>query len=170
MPTVKLTHGYLPVLGNAVGPQFQLFSQTPQSWVLTNEGADVGNVPLQSGPLGIGAHSIGAVFAGELGLGRGPSMVGATAYPKIWYSGTLTFSGSITLTAAMPEPVIAARAFKVSGTLKGFLNNPFIGPPGPAVFDSNVSGKGKAVIIMTSFMQGATRLFSLKSLTYHFTP
>jgi hypothetical protein len=170
MPTVKLTHGYLAVLGNNGGPQFQLFSQPPQSWVLTNEGADKGNVPLQSSPLSVGAHSIGATFAGDQGLGGGPSMVGATAYPKIWYTGTLNFVGNITLTAAMPEPLIAVRAFKMSGNLQGYLNNPFVGNPGPAVFDSNVSGKGKAVIIMTSFMQGKNRLFSLKSLTYHFIP
>ncbi|MEP7002178.1 MAG: hypothetical protein ABI969_16945 [bacterium] len=170
MATVIFTNGYLAVQGISGGPLFQLFSQAPQNWVLTNESADQGNVPLQSSPLGVGAHSIGATFAGELGLGGGPSIVGATTYPKVWYTGTLKFTGSITLTNAMPEPLIAVRAFKMSGNLKGYLNNPFVGPPGPAVFDSAVGGKGKAVIIMTSFMDGATRLFSLKSLTYHFMP
>ncbi|MEO8621786.1 MAG: hypothetical protein ABI625_12025 [bacterium] len=170
MATVKFTNGYLAVQGISGGPLFQLFSQAPQNWVLTNESADQGNVPLQSSPLGIGAHSIGATFAGELGLGGGPSTVGSNTYPKVWYTGTLNFVGNITLTNAMPEPLIAVRAFKMSGSLQGYLNNPFVGPPGPAVFDSNVSGRGKAVIIMTSFMQGNDRLFSLKSLTYHFTP
>lgn len=169
MATVKITHGYLNVQSSS-GPQFQLFSQTPPAWVLTNATGDPGNVPLQSGPLAVGAHSIGATFAGGLGLGAGPAMVGATAYPKLWYSGTLTFSGNITLTAAMPEPVIAVRAFKMTGNLQGFLNNPFVGNPGPAVFDSNVTGKGKAVILLTSIVQGTSRLFWLTSLTYHFTP
>ena len=168
MATVKITHGYLSLAGSFSAPRFQLISQVPPAWVLTNEGGDQGNVPLQSGPLVVGPQSIGATFVG--GLGLGPAMVGGTAYPKLWYSGTLNFAGTITLTAAMPEPAIAVRAFKMTGNLQGFLNDPFGGNPGPAVFDSNVSGKGKAVILLTSFMQGASRLFSLTSLTYHFTP
>ena len=169
MASVHITQGYLSVLANS-GPRFQLLSPTPPAWVLTNESADQGNVPLQSGPLAVGAHSIGATFAGELGLGAGPARVGATAYPKLWYSGTLNFVGNITLTMGMTEPVIAVRAFNMTGHLRGYLANPFIGDPGTAVFDSNVSGKGKAVILLTSIMQGTSRLFWLTSFTYHFTP
>lgn len=164
--SARFINGYLMVDGPAGPPNFHLFGK---DLLLVNHGADVGNVHLQSGPHGAGNHSIGATFAGELTLGAGYAQVDGARYQKIWYTGVLEFTGTATLADSMPSPVTLVRKFKMAGSLQGYLVNPFV-DASTAVFDTNVSGEGVAIIELTSILDGPNRLFDLAKLTYHFFP
>ncbi len=167
---VKIRGGSLTVTGASGGPVFQLFGR---DWMLTNGGADVGNVPLQSGCPGFpgcppGAYSAGATFAGEMGLGSGHATIGAKKFVKLYYTGEVDFAAKVKLTSAMAPEAVTAVPFELTGMLQGYKKNPAIGDPGLAVFDWKVSGKGRAVISMTSKLVAGTRMFTFVAVTYHF--
>lgn len=153
------------VLTPHTGPKFQLFSST---WILTNNGGDEGNFPLQNGPKTAGSHPIGAHFAGSLSLGWGFASKGATKYQKMWYSGSLTLKGSVTLSDSMPDSVVIVRPFTMSGLMQGYLSNPFIDIIDPPKFDIKFKGAGKAVIEMISIVDNGVRLFDLRRVSYNF--
>ena len=169
MPAINFNHGYLSVAGLAGGPSFQLLKTNSPAYLLTNNSADQGGVALQSAsPCAAGQQSLAATFAGDQGLGFGYAEAGGNVYQRLYYTGVLNFSGHVMLTNTPLSQIIVVGAFKMSGNLQGFLNNPFVGDPGPAVFDSPVSGKGKAVVEMSTSMPLGAQVFTLVRLTYHF--
>jgi hypothetical protein len=59
--------------------------------------------------------------------------------------------------------------FTFSGTLNAFQNNPFTGPPGPAVFEATLKGKGTAVVRCSpSRSSGGSTVRDVSSLFFGF--
>ena len=163
--SIHFTGGHLSVTGLAGGPLFQLFST---SLIVTNRGADPGSFPIGF-PSGPGVHTINATFAGELGLGSGFAEIGGASHQTVWYTGDLNFSGNVALPSAAPPVFVIVAPFDMKGALQGYTNNPFIGPPGPALFDHKVHGSGKAVLELTA-STGGTPTYSFTTITYNFLP
>lgn len=166
----KIVGGFLAVKGAQGGPTFHLFGK---DWLLTNKMGDTGNVPLQSQCLGLmgcppATYSAGSNFAGELGLDDGFAMIGLKKFAKLYYTGQLDFVGKVKLTSTMPEQLTTVVPFTMTGNLQGYKNNPFVGDPGPKVFDWTVSGQGRAVLSMTSKLVKGVRRFTFFELRYHF--
>ena len=68
----------------------------------------------------------------------------------------------------MSTPVVVVGAFTLTGNLKAYLNNPFVGPPGPAVVDRIVTGKGGAILELQWIISGGAKVFQFRRITYHF--
>lgn len=165
--TKRITGGSLSVFRN-LGPIFTLSGKR----FTIRGGADPGNVSAGVGsPFKPGAAvSINSHFAGELSLGFGVAAIRGTVYGRLYYTGELTFSGGTIIVPSEDSAAISRyEPFTLSGSLKGFINNPFVGDPGPAVFDTLVSGAGTATLQLSSFVTGGgQQLHEFASLVYTF--
>jgi hypothetical protein len=143
MPTaVEVTAGSLCLIENGV-PSFNL-SAGPLA--LSLHLSDSGFlIPSKKFPGE--TYSCGGQLSGDQTLHNGPVDFSGEHHALLWFVGTLEFvSKAFAVPANGPKPVTKTVAFTMSGNLQGFLNNPFIGPPGPAVFDVTLTGKGSATV------------------------
>jgi len=93
------------------------------------------------------SYSLGGQLAGDQTLHNGPVDFNGQRHPPLWFTGTLTFvSKPFVMPANGPTPITMTAKFEMSGGLQGFLNNPFLGNPGPAVVDVTLKGLGSAVV------------------------
>ncbi|MDT4955286.1 MAG: motif [Acidobacteriota bacterium] len=110
-------------------------------------------------------------FAGESGLHSGPATANGTDYSLLYYTGVITFStDALVIPPDASSLVTITMPFTVSGWLNGYLLNPAIGSPGPAVFSVTLSGQGLAVFQLSSIDSSLGRLYFFNSVTYNFQP
>ena len=170
MSNATVTGGQLTVTGSAGGPHFELIGS---GFNIKNNGADQGNVAAQShGPYKPGdAIDLHGKFAGELGLGSGPCKIGRLSYTKLFFTGTIEFKGSAQVPGSKLATASVMGKFTFSGNLKGYTQNPFVGNPGPAVFDYQLSGHGTATVELKGFSAGPPGyLYQFTTITYKFEP
>ena len=92
-------------------------------------------------------YSCGGQLAGDETLHNGPVDFNGERYALLWFVGTLEFvSKAFPVPGNGPAPVTKTAQFTFGGTLTAYHNNPFVGPPGPAVFDVTLTGKGLAAV------------------------
>lgn len=72
------------------------------------------------------------------------------------------------LTPTSSNRLVVVAPFTMTGDLKGFKKNPFVGNPGPAVFNYTVKGVGRAVVEMSALVLNGVQVFELVRVTYHF--
>lgn len=109
-------------------------------------------------------------FAGEDGLKYGPATFNGTDYQQLYYTGQIRFSSDL---FNIPEdsPIgefTLTVPFTMTGNLNGYLLNPVIGNPGPAVFSVQLSGEGIASLTLFGLDTSSGRLFFTHGLTYSF--
>jgi hypothetical protein len=166
-----ITGGNLSVAGLSGGPSFTLQG----SGFSATGGRDPGFVAAQLCSPCVEGQTVSAAanFAGELTLGSGQATYGGTSYSNIYYTGNLTFtSNSVMLTATSASSLQIAVPFVLSGSLNGYLQNPFVSPSDP-VFTLVLSGQGIATIefLRTSYTDGQGRqFFQFRSIDYKFQP
>lgn len=168
MPSVSpvtFNRGFLSLTGLGGGPSFQLISS---QLLVTNNTAGTGNAAVQSAsPAQAGPHSLNATFAGDAGLGFGYAEIAGASNQKVFYKGTLTIAGSLTLTDTTLPQLVVTGAFTVTGNLQGFSIDPNL-DGSPALFDRKVKGKGKAILELTTMIDNGVRLFEFSRITYLF--
>ena len=92
-------------------------------------------------------YSCSGELSGDQTLHNGPVDFNGVHYGRLWFTGTLTFTSKpFAMPATGPGPVTKTEKFTMSGNLQGFHNNPFVGSPGPAVFDVTLTGQGVATV------------------------
>lgn len=169
---IAITSGSLSA-GN-FGPNGMFFSLAGQGLAITNSrmSGDGGGLraraclPCSAGTL----LNISSMFNGNLTLGNGPGTIGNTSYANLFYSGGLTFSGSVLLPNDGASSMILSAPFTFSGTLHTYLENPIIGSD-PPIFTTLLSGQGIALIEFTSFVgTNGLRTFNFQNITYNFQP
>lgn len=162
-----ITGGSLIVI-RGLGPVFTLSARR----FAIRGGADPGNVSAEVGsPYQAGASvSIDSHFAGELSLGFGPAAIRGTVYPRLYYSGSLTFTGEqVTVPDEDSAAIAKNRPFSLTGSLNGYTQNPLIGNPGNPVFSFLVSGEGMAALQLSSYVPApGQQLHDFVSLVYTF--
>jgi hypothetical protein len=116
--------------------------------------------------------SLFSSFTGESSLGSGPAMVNGISYSRLYYTGFINFGGSVTVPSDDLSLITITAPFTFNGFMNGYLQNPFIGDPGPAIFSTMLSGQGIATLQLSSFFDSGLgqRLYSFHSLTYDFQP
>jgi hypothetical protein len=144
MPTaVKVTAGSLCLFENGAAS----FNLSGGPLALSIHLSDNGGLVIPVKKFPGETYSCGGQLSGDQTLNNGPVDFNGERHPLIWFTGTLQF---VSTPFAMPPngavPVTKSAKFTMSGNLQGFLNNPFIGNPGPAVFDVTLTGKGMATV------------------------
>jgi hypothetical protein len=144
MPTpLKITAGSLCQIENS----FRSFNLSAGKLALSIHLADSGSFVIPSKKFPGETYACGGQLAGDQTLHSGNVDFNGAHQPLIWFTGTLKFvSQPFAVPADGPSPMTKTATFTMSGNLQGFLNNPFIGPPGPAVFDVTLKGKGVATV------------------------
>jgi len=120
--------------------------------MVTLELADTGGFSIPSGPYKPG-DSIDAsgILSGDQTLHCGPAYYNGTSYPKLWYAGSLRFQANpVTAPGSSAGPARVRTDFSCSGNLIAYLKNPFLGNPGPPVFDTDLEGRGKTTLHLTA--------------------
>jgi hypothetical protein len=165
--TKRITGGSLSVFRNH-GPVFTLSGKR----FAVRGGADPGNVSAETGtPYGPGdVVSLNSRFAGELTLGSGAAAIRGTVYQRLFYTGELNFSGgTVTVPSEDSQAITKNAPFTLSGSLNGYVNNPFVGDPGEPIFSFLLSGEGMATLQLSSFTpSGGNELHEFTSLVYTF--
>ena len=114
-----------------------------------------------------------ASYEGEDMLKHGPGSFGGVDYPQLYYTGAFALTiPEITLPADGSTGLITLNLpFTMSGHLTSHLQNPFIGPAGPAVFSVDVIGQGTAVFqLMSTIIPGIGQTYTVRSMVYNFQP
>jgi len=144
MPTaVKVTAGSLCLIENGV----RSFNLSAGPLAVSLHLADSGAFFIPAKKFPGETYSCGGQLAGDQTLHNGPVDFNGQQHALLWFLGTLEFvSKPFTMPANGAAPVTKTAKFTMSGNLQGFFNNPFIGDPGPAVFDVTISGKGTATV------------------------
>ena len=143
MPALKVTAGSLCLIENGI----RSFNMSAGLLAVSLHLSDSGAFFIPSKKFPGETYSCGGQLAGDQTLHNGPVDYNGQAHPLIWFTGTLKFvSKAFAVPGNGATPVTKTAKFKMSGNLQGFFNNPFIGPPGPAVFDVTLSGKGVATV------------------------
>jgi hypothetical protein len=144
MPTaVKITGGSLCQIENGV----RSFNLSAGVLALSIHLADSGSFFIPSQNFPGESFSLGGTLAGDQTLHNGPVDFNGQHHALIWFTGTLEFlSNAFVMPANGPTPITKTAKFTMSGSLNGFLNNPFIGDPGPPVFEVTLTGKGEAAV------------------------
>ena len=147
MANVEIITGHLLTVGTAGSVHFTFFTNRNFVSNLGNPG-DPGNAGPAGGPYEIGDQiPIESTFAGELGLGNGEACIRGQAYDRLYYTGTIELHGDPLVVPDSDREIIVVRGpFTLDGALRGFTGNPFVGDPGPAVFDYQLSGQGTAAV------------------------
>jgi hypothetical protein len=110
-------------------------------------------------------------FAGEDSFHSGPATVNGTNYSLLYYTGAITLrTDSLVIPSDTSSLITITVPFTISGSLNGYLLNPAVGDPGPAIFSMTLSGQGLAVFQLASFDSPSGRLYDFHSLTYNFQP
>jgi hypothetical protein len=110
--------------------------------------------------------SFGHTFTGS-DFGPGAASINGVNYQRLFYSGTISFDGSF----LMPASDVAFQItvpFTLSGTLDGYLNSPFAGDPGAAIFSTSLTGQGFAILQLYSLMTADGPRIFLGGISYHF--
>lgn len=129
-----------------------------------------GRTPCSICPAGT-VLDLNSTFEGEDGLKYGPATFNGTDYAQLWYTGSLSFE---TASFVLPQDnstglITITVPFTFSGNLNGYLNNPFVGDPGPAIFSLSLSGQGLAVFqVFSSLNPLNEQHYSFRSLTFNF--
>ena len=144
MPTaVKVTAGSLCLIENGVCS----FNLSAGPLALSLHLADNGSLVIPAKKFPGETYSCGGQLSGDQTLHNGPLDFNGERHALLWFLGTLEFvSTPFAVPANGGAPVTKTVKFTMSGNLQGFLNNPFIGDPGPAVFDVTLTGKGAATV------------------------
>jgi hypothetical protein len=144
MPTaVKVTAGSLCLIEGGV----RSFNLSGGPLAVSLHLADSGSLVIPTKKFPGETYSCGGQLAGDQTLHNGPVDFNGQQYALLWFLGALEFvSNPFAMPANGPSPVTKNVKFTLSGNLQGFHNNPFIGDPGPAVFDVTLSGKGTATV------------------------
>ena len=144
MPTaVKVTAGSLCLIENGV----RNFNLSAGPLALSLHLADNGSLVIPAKKFPGETYSCGGQLSGDQTLHNGPLDFNGERHALLWFLGTLEFVSTPLATPANGgAPVTKTVKFTMSGNLQGFLNNPFIGDPGPAVFDVTLTGKGAATV------------------------
>ena len=132
---------------------------------------DAGSFPIVVGIVSAGSSfNPSGTLAGEQTLKSGPVEFQGVAYASLFFSGSLQFTADpVVIPADSAVPLQLKTKFTLSGTLSAFHNNPFVGPPGPAVFEATLDGHGSTVVrCSASHPSGATMVRDLTSLFFGF--
>lgn len=114
-----------------------------------------------------------ASYEGEDMLKFGPGTFGGVDYAQLYYTGAFALTiPEITLPADGATGLITLNLpFTMTGHLTSHLENPFIGPAGPAVFSVDVIGQGTAVFqLLSTILPGIGQTYTVRSMTYNFQP
>lgn len=114
-----------------------------------------------------------AEYVGSDALKGGPATFGGVDYASVFYSGRITLTiPEITLPADGAEGLITLNLpFTLTGNLNAYQNDPFVGPPGPAVFSVGLTGQGTASFkLLSYFLAGHEQTYAIQSMTYNFEP
>jgi hypothetical protein len=144
MPTaVQVTAGSLCLIEKGV----RSFNLSAGPLALSLHLADNGSLNIPAKKFPGETYSCGGQLAGDLTLHNGPVDFNGQRHALLWFTGSLEFvSKAFAVPGDGSTPVTKTVEFKMSGSLQGFPNNPFIGDPGPAVFDVMLTGKGSATV------------------------
>src|SRR5262245_26156376 len=132
---------------------------------------DSGSFPITATPVTAGlSFNASGTLAGEQTLKTGPVDFQGVSYPSLFFNGSLLFAADpVTIPADSASPLPLSTPLKLSGTLNAYHNNPFVGPPGPPVFQAKLKGHGHAEIrCSASHAVGATITRDLTSLFFGF--
>jgi hypothetical protein len=113
--------------------------------------ADTGGFLLPNTVAAGTSYDASGILAGDQTLHNGVIDVGGAVHPTVWFTGTLTFTATPVLVP--PNSAVSVHldtAFTFAGDLQGYDANPFVGPPGPAVFDYQLKGKGRVTVRLSA--------------------
>jgi hypothetical protein len=132
---------------------------------------DAGSLPIVVVVVTAGSSfNASGTLAGEQTLGFGPVDFQGVSYASLFFSGSLQFTADpVVIPPDSATPLQLSTKFTFGGTLNAYHNNPFVGPPGPAVFEAKLKGQGTAVVRgSASQPTGATMVRQLTSLFFGF--
>jgi len=133
---------------------------------------DAGSVPIVATVVTAGSSfNASGTLAGEQTLRFGPVEFQGVAHASLFFSGSLQFTAKpVVIPADSATPLQLKKKFTFGGTLSAYHNNPFVGPPGPAVFEATLKGSGTVVVrCSASHPSGAATVRDLTSLFFGFT-
>lgn len=109
-------------------------------------------------------------LSGDQTLKSGTGYYDGTTYTELWYAGTLKFNAEpITVPGGPPGPAVKRSRFEFDGTLRAHRQRITATGGGPAVFDVELSGAGKATIYFSAAQaQGSQMLRSVIAQFYGF--
>ena len=132
---------------------------------------DAGSFPIVAVVVTAGSSfNASGTLAGEQTLRSGPVDFKGVSYTKLFFSGELDFTAEpVVIPSDSATPLQLSTKFTFGGTLSAYHNNPFVGPPGPAVFEAKLKGHGTAVLRCSASQPvGATMVRNLTSLFFAF--
>ena len=132
---------------------------------------DAGSLPIVAVVVTAGSSfDASGSLAGEQTVRFGPVDFQGVSYPSLFFSGSLQFTADpVVIPPDSATPLLLSTKFTFGGTLSAYHNNPFVGPPGPAVFEAKLKGHGTTVVrCSASHPAGATMVRDLTSLFFGF--
>jgi hypothetical protein len=162
-----LTGGSLCLIGSS-GRDFNFEAK---NLAVTFRLVDAGSFPIVAGAVTAGSSfNPSGTLAGEQTLQLGPVDFQGVSYASLFFSGSLQFAANpVVIPPDSVAPLQLNTNFTFSGTLSSYHNNPFVGPPGPAVFEAKLKGHGTTVVRCSASQPvGATMVRQLTSLFFGF--
>ncbi len=158
-----ITGGSLFIFGgNAAG-----FGLETHDFAIQFRLGDIGSFPIALMVSAGDTINLSALLAGDQTLNVGVADVGGQVYPQLFFTGVLQFHAlPIVVPADSGLPVHRTTHFTLDGNLQAYHNNPFIGPPGPPVFDVALSGGGRTTVRFGPTVAG-TRSVTSYFLSFH---
>jgi hypothetical protein len=132
---------------------------------------DAGSFPLVGTIVTAGSSfNASGTLAGDQTLRFGPVEFQGIAYSQLFFTGSLQFTAKpVIIPADSATPLQLKTKFSVAGMFNAYHNNPFIGDPGPAVFEATLKGGGTALVrCSASHSLGATTVRDVSSLFFGF--
>ncbi|HEX8775080.1 MAG TPA: PEP-CTERM sorting domain-containing protein [Pyrinomonadaceae bacterium] len=116
--------------------------------------------------------SIGSFNAGVFGIAGGPAIINGVSYDRLFYTGSLSYEGSIVIPNDTSRLISMTAPFTFNGRLIGCTSTQISGcPDGQVVFDSFLIGHGIANVTILSADGGSLgQLYSVTNVTYNFAP
>jgi hypothetical protein len=132
--------------------------------------ADSGSFPVIAIVTAGSSFNASGTLAGDQTLHLGPVEFQGVQYTSLFFGGSLQFTAKpIVIPPDSATPLQLNTKFTLGGTLNAFQNNPFVGPPGPAVFEVKLKGRGTAVVrCSASHASGASMVRDLTSVFFGF--
>jgi hypothetical protein len=133
--------------------------------------SDAGSFPFFNSVVTAGSSfNASGTLAGDQTLNNGMVEFQGVCYPSLFFTGTLQFTATpVLIPANSAMPLQLSTKFTFGGTFNAYPNNPFSGPPGPAVFEATLEGKGTAVVrCSASYPLGTTTVRDVTSLFFGF--
>jgi hypothetical protein len=153
--------GFAPGPVSGAGP-FTLIGQG----LNVSGGSGLGNTGVTCGQCSAGSLVSFRHFFQGTDFSSGAGIVNGVSYARLFYAGTLEFSGSFVLAPGAPLTITVP--FTFSGALNGYLNSPFAGDPGPAVFSTTLTGQGLATLQFVLLSTEFGERYSLIGIRYDF--